>query len=186
MRYRDDLPLVLKNLSFSVLPEETVGIVGRTGSGTLVYQMLFVFVCTAGHITGGGNRLWHRWVVSSGKSSLGVALFRLAELSQGSIIIDGVNIAHIGLEDLRSKLSVIPQEPVLFIGTVRYGPRHFTKTSRVLSFLKSWSQNDATHFTYTMSHIVLQCETGYSTRKKSRTRHFIHLGLIGLRKLGII
>lgn len=55
----------------------------------------------------------------AGKSSLINALFRLS-YNEGSIIIDQRDIESMGLHDLRSKISIIPQEPVLFSGTMRY------------------------------------------------------------------
>uniref|UniRef100_A0AAY5KK77 ATP-binding cassette sub-family B member 6 n=1 Tax=Esox lucius TaxID=8010 RepID=A0AAY5KK77_ESOLU len=55
----------------------------------------------------------------SGKSTLFLALFRMVELNQGQILLDGVDTSQVGLTQLRSKLAIIPQDPFLFSGTVR-------------------------------------------------------------------
>jgi ABC-type multidrug transport system fused ATPase/permease subunit len=56
----------------------------------------------------------------AGKSSIVLALMRLVEPSAGSVVIDGIKIGKIGLYDLRSAVSVIPQDPVLFSGSLRF------------------------------------------------------------------
>jgi ABC-type multidrug transport system fused ATPase/permease subunit len=55
----------------------------------------------------------------AGKSSLTLALFRFLEAREGKIYIDGIDVSTIKLHDLRSRLAIIPQDPVLFSGTVR-------------------------------------------------------------------
>lgn len=89
--YKEDDGPVLKGLQAAISAKETIGVVGRTGSG---------------------------------KSSLMLALFRILEATTGAIKIDkdqvkGEAISELGIHDLRSKLAIIPQDPVLFSGTVR-------------------------------------------------------------------
>ncbi|MCO5549657.1 hypothetical protein L7F22_003130 [Adiantum nelumboides] len=86
LRYREGLPIVLKDINLSLKGGEKTAIVGRTGAG---------------------------------KSSLLTCLLRLIELERGSITIDGVDISKIGLADLRNRIGYLPQEPVLFSGTIR-------------------------------------------------------------------
>ena len=72
----------------------------------------------------------------AGKSSLFVTLLRLVEIERGQIIIDGEDIGAVELQELRSRLSIIPQDPVLFSGNIRFNLDPFNPTTMTLeSFL---------------------------------------------------
>ncbi|CEP08484.1 hypothetical protein [Parasitella parasitica] len=96
IKYAADLDPVLKGISFSVKPQEKIGVVGRTGSG---------------------------------KSTLALSFFRFVEASQGSIVIDNIDIKDLGTEDLRSNLTIIPQDPTLFSGSLRSNMDSFDQFS---------------------------------------------------------
>jgi len=99
--YAEGLPSILKGLSFHAEMNQRVGIVGRTGAGES---------SPFPHVT---------LLTLKGKSTLSLALFRFLEARKGSITIDGVDISNVRLHDLRTRLAIIPQDPVLFSGTIR-------------------------------------------------------------------
>ncbi|NXO61500.1 MRP7 protein, partial [Phainopepla nitens] len=79
----------------------------------------------------------------SGKSTLFLALFRMMEMKSGRILLDGVDSQLVGLEELRSRLAIIPQDPFLFSGSIRenldpHGKRTDAELQEVLEQCHLW------------------------------------------------
>ncbi|KAG0045022.1 hypothetical protein BGZ83_009725 [Gryganskiella cystojenkinii] len=119
-RYRQGMDLVIKNVSFEVLPGEKVGIVGRTGAGksSLTLALFRIIEAANSHWARAGH---NGSDYDSDPTEVGVVALEKVEVEEdgGSIEIDGVDISTIGLEHLRQHLAIIPQDPTLFVGTVR-------------------------------------------------------------------
>ncbi|KAF9404358.1 Multidrug resistance-associated protein 1, partial [Podila epigama] len=120
-RYRQGLDLVVKNVSFEVQPAEKVGIVGRTGAGKSSLTLALFRIVEAAN---------SHWAKASHNGSDADAdpskKHKIADLEKveieedgGSIWIDGVDISTVGLKYLRQHLAIIPQDPTLFVGTIR-------------------------------------------------------------------
>jgi ABC-type multidrug transport system fused ATPase/permease subunit len=74
----------------------------------------------------GGSKIGICGRTGSGKSSMMLSLFRMYSMTDGQITIDGVDTGDIGLHTLRRVMTIIPQDPVMFSGTVRsnLGAKH--------------------------------------------------------------
>ncbi|KAF9367369.1 CD9 antigen, partial [Mortierella sp. AD011] len=116
-RYREGLDLVVKDISFTVEPTESVGIVGRTGAGKSSLTLALFRIIEA------ADSYWARASDPSNAEDHPLddpmALYSDTHGNGGSIEIDGIDISTLGLKDLRQHLAIIPQDPTLFAGTVR-------------------------------------------------------------------
>jgi len=141
MRYRPNLPLVLKGLDLSIPARSKVGVVGRTGAG---------------------------------KSTIAMALLRIVEIESGSIVIDGVNIRELGLSRLRKSVAVIPQDPVLFSGSIRtnldpfnmYGDDQLIRVLETVGLCRFGESGESFGAIGALTDVVLENGSNFSVGQK--------------------
>ncbi|KAF9292459.1 Multidrug resistance-associated protein 1 [Mortierella alpina] len=115
-RYREGLDLRIRDATFAIEPQEKIGIVGRTGAGKSSLTLALFRIIEAADSF---------WAIMSDPSARDYTIDHYAfsngqgGVSGGSIEIDGIDISTLGLRTLRQHLSIIPQDPTLFAGTVR-------------------------------------------------------------------
>jgi ABC-type multidrug transport system fused ATPase/permease subunit len=117
-RYRVGLPLVLRDVSFQLPCGSKTGFVGRSGEHACMTHFMTMYTSISSTMI-----LHASWPTGAGKSSIVHSILRLSELrgecGQGMILFDERDISTMGLADLRQRVSVCPQDCVLFGGTVR-------------------------------------------------------------------
>ncbi|PWA29910.1 hypothetical protein CCH79_00018944, partial [Gambusia affinis] len=132
-------------------------------------------------VINGGEKIGIVGRTGAGKSSLTLGLFRIIEAAEGHIFIDGVDIAKLGLHELRSRITIIPQDPVLFSGSLRMNLDPFDSYSdeeiwRALEF--SHLKNFVSSLPNKLSH---ECSEGgenlsldHLTRDQVKTKTRVH------------
>nr|KAJ3415436.1 Multidrug resistance-associated protein 1 [Polyrhizophydium stewartii] len=99
----------------------------------------------------------------SGKSTLLVSLLRIVESAEGKITIDDLDVGEIGLHDLRNKVAIIPQEPVMFVGTLRSNLDPFNRSTDE----EIWKALDAVQLGEKVRNMPNKLETAVTENGKS-------------------
>lgn len=136
-------------------------------------------------IVDGGTKVGVVGRTGSGKSSLMMLLMRLYEIEKGIISVDGVDISQLSLHALRSKIGIVPQDPVLFSGTLRANLDPFNQYSddEILSALDAVSLR---HYTESLHDGLQHKVQEFGSNFSQGQRQLICLARVLLKKPAIL